>query len=249
MILHDCEQNTEAWHRLRLGIPTASEFHKIITPKKLEISKQASGYMYRLLAEWVTGEQLPNFSSEWMERGQDLEDQAVLAYEMLTGAETRRAGFITTDDGLLGCSPDRLIGDDGDLEIKCPLIQTQIEYALSGTVGEDYMAQLQGRMLIHGRKYVDIFSFHPLLSIPAVRVNRDEEFIATLGTVLKGFTELMLRKRLELEHRFGPFVRPEREVPVYDEVVSDADVERILTDKPTPKTEEALRWGSTIDKD
>lgn len=230
MIFHDVESNSPEWYQLRLGIPTSSEFHKIITPKKLELSKQAPGYMYRLLAEWVTGEQLENFQTEWMERGTELEDKAVLAYEMLTDQETSRGGFITSDDGFLGCSPDRLIGTVGDLEIKCPLIQTQIEYALTGTVGEDYLAQLQGRMLIHGREWIDIFSYHPRLSIPALRVVRDEKFIAALRPILDQFVATMLECRMELERRFGPFIR---EAPVrdnrHDEFgVTDEDVEEIL---------------------
>jgi hypothetical protein len=232
VIFHDVEGRSEQWFALRLGIPTSSEFHKIITPKKLELSKQAPGLMYRLLAEWITGEQVENFESEYMIRGTELEDRAVLAYEMLTDTETSRGGFITTDDGMLGCSPDRLIGEVGDLEIKCPLIQTQVGYALTGEVGDDYMAQLQGRMFIHGREWVDIFSYHPRLSIPPLRIQRNEKFIAALQPVLASFVATMLEARELLERRFGPFVR-ETATPLADEDpgalgVTQADVEEIL---------------------
>jgi hypothetical protein len=231
MIFHDCEQNSVEWYTMRLGIPTSSEFHRIITPKTLKISSQAPGYMYRLLAEWITGEQIENAQTEWMVRGTELEDKAVLAYEMLTEQETSRGGFITSDDGMLGCSPDRLIGEEGDLEIKCPLIQTQVEYALTGKVGEDYACQLQGRMLIHGRQWIDIFSYHPRLSIPAIRVRRDDKFIAAMGPVLTAFTETMFKAREELERRFGPFIR-ETPPSVADDCgglgISDEDLEQIL---------------------
>ena len=231
MIWHDVEQNTAAWHQMRLGIPCSSEFGKIVTPKKRDLSKSAPLFMYRLLAEWMTGEPVENadYQTEWMERGQELEDQAVRAYEGLMEIETSRGGFCTTDDGLIGCSPDRLIGDDGDLEIKSPLIHTQIGYALTGSVDEDYMTQLQGRMMIHGRKYVDIFSFHPKLIIPAIRVPRDEEFISDLRRALDVFVKIMLEKRIELEQRFGPFIRPEPEQPVnYPEFLTHEDGEKIL---------------------
>jgi hypothetical protein len=195
---------------LRLGRVCSSEFSKIITPKTRKLSSQAPGLMFRLIAEWMTGEPVENAfqQTEWMERGQELEDRAVMAYENLAEIETSPGGFCTTDDGMIGCSPDRLIGDDGDLEIKAPLIHTQVAYALTGDLGEEYMTQLQGRMMITGRKYVDIFSFHPRLIIPALRVARNEEFIGELRLALDAFVKLMLEKRLELEQRFGPFTRP-----------------------------------------
>lgn len=231
MKFYDVEQNTPEWHALRLGIPCSSDFSKIITPKKRDLSKSAPPYMYRLLAEWMTGEAVENadYQTEWMERGQELEDQAVRAYEGLMEVETTRGGFCTTDDGLIGCSPDRLIGTDGDLEIKSPLIHTQIGYALTGDLGEEYMTQLQGRLMITGRQYVDIFSYHPRLIIPPLRVPRDEEFIADLQRALKVFVEIMLQKRVELEQRFGPFVRPEPEQPVeYPEFLNQQDADLII---------------------
>jgi hypothetical protein len=196
---------SEEWFKLRLGLVTSSDFHRVMTPKTRVLSKQADGLLYRLLGEWLTGEQVENFESEYMVRGVELEDQAISAFEMLTDTETQPGGFFTDDAGLMGCSPDRLIGDDGDLEIKAPLIQTQIRYALEGTIDEDYMCQLQGRLLITGRQYVEIFAYHPRLSIPPLRVKRNEEFIANLRSVLGAFIDGMLQKRLILEQRYGPF--------------------------------------------
>ena len=213
MIFHAVAPRSPEWSAARLGIPTSSEFHKIMTPKTRKLSSQAPGYMYRLLAEWMTGEQVENFESEYMTRGIELEDQAMLAYETLRDVETQPGGFITTDDGLIGCSPDRLVGDAGDLELKCPLIHTQVKYALEGTVDDDYMCQLQGRMMIHGREWVDIFAYHPKLVIPPVHVVRDEKFIADLKATLAAFVDTMLNCRVKLEQRFGPFRRPEKEQP------------------------------------
>ena len=34
----DLAQGSEAWLAIRLGIPTASEFDRILTPKKLELA-------------------------------------------------------------------------------------------------------------------------------------------------------------------------------------------------------------------
>jgi len=229
MIQHIVAPRSPEWFAARLGIPTSSEFYRVMTPKTRKLSSQAPGYMYRLLAEWMTGEQVENFESEYMVRGVELEDQAMLAYENLQDVETQPGGFITTDDGLIGCSPDRLVGEDGDLELKCPLIHTQVKYALEGTVDDDYMCQLQGRMMIHGREWVDIFAYHPRLIIPPVRVKRDEKFIADLKSTLAAFVDTMLNCRVKLESLYGPFTRPERSDHSADGITL-GDEEQIIND-------------------
>ena len=42
----------------------------------------------------------------------------------------------------MGCSPDRLVGDDGLVEIKAPLPQTQVGYSISGELSERFRPQL-----------------------------------------------------------------------------------------------------------
>ena len=208
MIWHDVEGGTPEWARLRLGIPCSSDFDKLLTPKTLKLSKQSDTFMYRLLAEWVTGVPCEDQKTEWMVRGTELEATARKAYELLTETKVTNGGFFTTDDGLIGCSPDGLIGENGDLELKCPLIQTQLRYALTGEIDSDYMAQIQGRLMIHEREWVDIFSYHPLMMIPPVRVVRDDKFIDALRSALGQFIEQMLKCREWLEQNYGPFTRP-----------------------------------------
>ena len=55
MIEHPARQGTDEWIHARLGIPTASQFDKILTPAKMELSSQATDYMHKLLAEMATG--------------------------------------------------------------------------------------------------------------------------------------------------------------------------------------------------
>ena len=149
MIHHKVEQNGLEWHKLRLGIPTASKFDEILTPKKRERSSQSRHYLYRLVAEWIAGEVLEDemYQNQWMQRGQEREDGAIAAYEFRTDTETQPGGFFTLDNGLAGASPDRLAGADGIVEIKCPLLSKQVEGALQG-VEADHVCQLQGQMWI-----------------------------------------------------------------------------------------------------
>ena len=145
MIHHDVKQNSDRWHNLRLGIPTASEFHRIITPKTMKLSSQAEDYRDWLLAEWIYGAPLESPETSFMQRGSELEPEAVRSYEFERDCEVSEAGFFTTDDGMVGASPDRLVGSCGLLEIKCPAPQTHVGYMMSRAVDEKYMTQLQGQ--------------------------------------------------------------------------------------------------------
>src|SRR5262249_56153966 len=99
----------------------------------------------------------------------------------------QRVGFITDDDHAVGCSSDRLVGDDGLLEIKAPLPQTQVEYWISGEVHERFRPQLQGQLYVSQRSWVDILSCHDVLPNLVIRVEPDEQFIKTLDRELQVF--------------------------------------------------------------
>lgn len=236
MKFYDVDPRSDEWRHLRLGIPTASQFHRILTPKTRKLSSQSEKYMCELLSEWITGEEIhvtegeSEYRSMYMQRGQDIEDKIWKAYEAFAEVETSRGGFFTTDDGMIGCSPDRLIGTNGDLEAKAPKINTQVRYALSGP-DEDYICQLQGRLYIHEREFVEIFPWHERLFIPPVRVYRDEKFIADLKSTLAAFVDTMLNCRVKLEQRYGPFTRPTAEEPYSGgDFITQEDEDMILKD-------------------
>ena len=225
----DCIQGSPEWLRLRSGIPTTSEFKKIITPKTGELSKSADSYMNSLLAEWMVGHPFEvEAKSKWMERGTELEAEAVKAFEFQEDRETALAGFITDDSGMIGCSPDRLIGEDALLEIKCPAHTTHVSYMLTKKPEEEYRPQLQGQLWVTGRQAVYIVSYHPELPSVIMRVERNEEYIDKLARAVTGFVEVMLDVRGKLEAQYGPFVRLPKELPAdtnpFDIDLDTADV-------------------------
>lgn len=234
---NDFEQRSAAWYQIRLGIPTGSEMKRILTPggkdgKDPKPSAQAPGYMNLLLAEWALGEPIENdFDSPWMENGREYEESAVKAFEFQTELETSPVGFVTTDDGLIGCSPDRLVADIGTLEIKCPKPNTHIGYLLSTSVADDYRVQNQSQMWICEREKSWVSSYHPRLPPVILEIPRDDEFIKKLACVVRSFVDVMLQRRVELEQKFGPFTRPEpkRTAEVEDWLgVSMEDVDMII---------------------
>jgi len=161
-IYHDVAQYSEAYDRLKLGIPTSSNFHKIITPQG-KPSKQWREYACVLIAERLMQQKIEFYNSPAMERGLIVEAEAADWYEFDQDAVTQRVGFITDDDHTMGCSPDRLVGEDGLLEIKAPLPHTQVEYWISGKFHERFWPQLQGQLYITQRCWVDILCWHDVL--------------------------------------------------------------------------------------
>jgi len=181
VIHHDVVQGTEAWLQLRAGIPTASQFHKIITPKTRKLSSQAEDYLYKLVAERALGRYLEETRKfYWAERGKQEEDNARAFYEAMRNVDTTVCGFFTNDEGTIGASPDRLVGEDGLLEIKCPAPETHMGYLLGEPVTADYWLQIQGQLWITERDWTDVVSYHPDLGGTVIRVNRSLEDIAML---------------------------------------------------------------------
>jgi hypothetical protein len=201
--IHECDQGSDEWNDLHMGIPTASMFHRIVQPggevrykKNGEPFKSAAGelakgrwtYAYELAVERLLKETRRKTTGlYWPERGKLLEFDAVRHYEFVHSCKTCKVGFISTDDGRWGCSPDRLMVDEvGALELKCPSPETHVGYFIDGP-GTDYRCQVQGSMAITGFPWWDFMSFHPQLPDALYRFERDEEFIAKLEQGLNQF--------------------------------------------------------------
>lgn len=228
MKVHACIQGSEEWHALRLGVPTASNFDKIITPKAGKPSAQAEGYMLDLLAEMVLGHPLEKIKTEWMKRGNELEAEAVDYYEFQTDQETTPVGFITNDAGTIGASPDRIVSKELLLECKCPSPGEHLAYVLGKSgVDAEYRVQLQGQLYVTECKAVDIISYHPHMPHAIVRVERDEEFIKLLDAELHKFVTKLAEKREELDKR-GLLPKPIVQRDHSKDFISDDDLDRII---------------------
>lgn len=191
------EQRTPEWFAARRGIPTASGFKQIITSRG-EKSTSANTYMNKLLAEWMVGES-EDYQNEWMVRGTELEPEARKWFEFVTDLEVKEEGFITCLDGMCGCSPDGLVGDDSGLEIKCPAPQTHIKYLLDGKLPSDYVPQVQGSMYITGRKSWHFVSYLPNAKNLHIEVARDDEWCEKFDAIIRKFLADLLDKRAKLE--------------------------------------------------
>jgi hypothetical protein len=190
MIVLTMEQGTPEWEMARLGMPTASGFDRIVSPKKLQPSSSAPAYRNQLLAEWLLGYPMDFGGSQWTQRGTGMEAEARAYFELQNDVEVRRVGFCLRDDGKAGCSPDGLIGEDEGLELKCPGIHTHIGYLLSPeSLLNEYHSQVQGGLYITGRERWHLLSYHPDLPAVHIVVEPDAKHIAALAAGLDVFIE------------------------------------------------------------
>lgn len=205
MKIMQMEQGSAEWMDARLGIPTASRFSDIITPKTLKPSSSSTEYRNQLLAEWLLGYAIDwsNGGSAWTDRGREMEAEARSFYEMQFDVDVARVGFVTRDDGRVGGSPDGLVGTDGGVEIKCPALHTHIGYLLDPqTLAAKYRAQVQGYLYLTDRQWWDVLSYTPALPHVRARVERDPKFVAAFEAALEVFLADMDACRARLEpHR------------------------------------------------
>lgn len=227
----DIEQRSPEWFKLRLGIPTASNFHRIITPKTLKPSESRNKYRNQLIAEWWTGIPLEDFQSKSMEAGIENEDRARRAYENITDIETTRPGFFTALDGMVGASPDGLADPSIDVEIKCRELHTQIGWFLRNDEKEilEHRIQCQGRLWIEERDWSHLWNFNDRMVIPLIKLPRDEKCITAIDEALRQFVEELLVGREKVVREFGPPQVPEPP-PAPDamrDMPTDEDVSRL----------------------
>lgn len=199
----ECPQGSAEWFEIRKGIPTASEFHKVMAkagPRGGTSHKeyvQRMKYMRILAGEIITDE--PH-ESEWggnrhTERGKENEDAARALYAMVNASEPRQVGFIR--NGNCGCSPDSLIGDDGGLELKDALPHVQIERLDDGTLPSEHKWQVVGNLLVSERDWWDFMSRCRGLPPFIVRIDRDTELV--VGKETKRVSVLLTELRAGID--------------------------------------------------
>lgn len=182
LVIFDCAQNSPEWHECRRGIVTASRFADVLA-KGQGITRRK--YLYTLAGEILTGDVQPSYTNDAMERGHEMEADAVGLYAFERDVEPMTCGFMRR--GRAGCSPDRLVGENGLLEVKSKLPHLQLEVLERDDVPPEHKAQVQGQLWVSGRAWCDFVSYWPRLPLFVKRVYRDEKYIETLAQAVADF--------------------------------------------------------------
>ena len=215
-VFEGLEQNTDEWLKLRLGIPTASVFVKMMASGRGEgtLGQGAITLMYDLITERITGRQANEmeFLPKAIQWGNDHEDEARAAYQFAVGTRLKQVGFVIKciEDGIfVGASPDAMASgeDEGGVEIKCPFNSTNhLKWMEAGGVPDAHFPQVQGLMWVTGRKWWDFVSYDPRmpqgLKLYAYREEADEDYHRELELRAIRFSEQMLIKCAKLQPKF-----------------------------------------------
>lgn len=206
------QQQTDEWFASRLGRVTASKVKDVMAKGRGGApSATRQNYMMQLLCERLTGKREEGFTSAAMQRGNELEPIARMAYELYADAEVAEAGLILhpSIEGF-GASPDGLIllpKGRGGLEIKCPNTATHVATIQSGKHDPQYEWQMFAQMACADLEWVDFVTFDDRLpdelQYACFRLERDEARIRQMETEIK----LFLEELAELEHEMRERMR------------------------------------------
>ena len=196
------QRDNPSWLKLRKGRLTASNFGAVLNSKRVTPS-----LIKRVLGEYsLSGVQAINW-------GINNEAEAIKAFVQATGLTVEDSGLWLDPSGILGASPDGLIGSNCVLEVKCPFTQRHSEmaeavkskdfcleknetgYSLKKT--HVYWHQVQGQLFITQRE-ICFFVVWTLKETLVLQINKDEQWGENFDTLKTFFKEHMLKKILEV---------------------------------------------------
>ena len=184
------EQRTEEWFQARLGKVTASRVADVLSKIKSGESASRRNYKIQLVSERLTGEKQESYINQAMQDGIDREVFARDRYVQQFG-EVEEVGFVNHPTLEAGASPDGMVGDDGLLEIKCPMGTTHTETLMTQEVPSKYIPQIQFQLRCTGRKWCDFVSYNPMfpehLQVFVKRVEADEVYQMKLDKEIEAF--------------------------------------------------------------
>lgn len=198
-------QGSDEWDKIRLTRFTSSEWHKLmecgtrpmtevelkarpktgkgskttLVPDPSKMGKTGITYIRKKVWETLTGKNLPQAYAFPLVYGKETEPEAVQYFEDKFNLLTQEVGFQVFGDHA-GGSPDRLIGEDEGLEIKCPSSDEQIDYLLLTDHHDlkrnypEYYWQCVSLMLFTNRKKWHFCTYDPRMVLDAHRMTHIE---------------------------------------------------------------------------
>ena len=194
-------QRSEDWHSERCGKVTASRVKDLnAKPSK---GKALNALGLTILAERLTGVQKETPTNFYMQWGIDNEPHAIAAYENETGFFVNGTGLIDHPFiEMFGASPDGLVGENGQIEVKCPDTTTHLNTLLTKEVPEEHIPQITCQLACTRRQWCDFVSYDPRLEpglqIIIIRVFAKDLNIESLERDVRAFNRTIEEAKASL---------------------------------------------------
>jgi exodeoxyribonuclease (lambda-induced) len=186
---HFVEQGHVGWFKLRVGKVTASELGNLLTPEfEIRKGETPKTFVYTKVAESWQGRPLISTGSWQTEQGQIREDEAIPWLALEKEWNILPGGFIETDDGRAGCSPDGLVqGEEFGIEVKCPEAVNHVRYLSEGVLPKAYVAQVYGSMFVTGFKKWVFVSYRRGFPALVLEIYRDQKAMDAIARAIDSF--------------------------------------------------------------
>lgn len=199
------QRDNHLWFDMRFGRLTASNFGSILTAID---NKRFSKSLYSKLLGSMS---LENVRS--IQYGINHEEAAIHAFEVLKDLKVEQTGIWLDQSGLLGASPDGLVGVDAIVEVKCPYkhrnssreeVLCDKMYCFEELDDGDYdikenhpyYQQIQGQLHIMNRTLCYFVVYGPNFLI-IMQVPKDPEWGANLGKLREFYVDYFLKKLMD----------------------------------------------------
>lgn len=191
------QKDNPIWHDMRKGRLTASNFGSVLMAKRVTPS---------LISKLCVKQDLDGVKSiQW---GIANETEGIKTFEGDTGLTVRGSGLWLAESGILGASPDGLVGETDIIEVKCPfrwrdhtVDEAVREKSFHLRQEEDgtyrlkehhrYWHQVQGQLHITGKTTCYFTTWTPKQCV-TIRISRDDFWQPNLGILESFYKKYML---------------------------------------------------------
>lgn len=196
-------QGTDEWKELRWRKIGGSSLEKVMANADKSVKENA--IFFELLSEMC--EEFDPFESDFlssaMQRGNEYEPLAAEEFERITGKKCSEIGWAELEDGFTGISPDRLIGKNEALEIKCPSRNTYAKYLVNNDIAiTDYAWQLvQYFVVFENLETLYFMIFRPenkINSFIIIKITKDTEIVVNKKKKSK-ISDLVIEAKTRIE--------------------------------------------------
>lgn len=178
---HEVIQGTPEWLELRIGKISASRAKDLLATVRYGEAAGYRNYKTELAVERITGTRYERYVTKQMEYGTETEGVAATVYQLITGNVAKECGMYAIEGTNVVASPDRLVGDDGLVEIKCRELGNHVDSITTGKVPDEYYKQIQFQLWVTHRQWCDYVSYGDEMpdnsKVFVKRIERDEEVI------------------------------------------------------------------------